>query len=186
MHRWEIIIGIIHAECQKWPIKSRVVKLLLIIESFQICIDFHLKWHPFGVPWKINGGISEWTAGDYLASSLQPFLSQSVRFSGRKYRNICSKSVIGCRPNHLKLTSECALVFTKNIKNAKFIKKFESESWFKSFFTPSCILNCIKMLYFCIGWLIRYAFIPSTWQVQTWVSSGFKGIWFQISKVKFF
>ena len=80
MHRWEIIIGIIHAECQKWPIKGRVVKLLLIIESFKIQIDFHLKWHPFGVPWKINGGISEWTAGDYLASSLQPFFRSLLDF----------------------------------------------------------------------------------------------------------
>ena len=182
---------------------GRVVKLLLIIESFKIRIDFHLKWHPFGVAfgdqrWDIR--VNSWRLSSIIASTLfsqsvSPSFIFGVIFEIVENTEICLNILpkywflIGCGPNHLKskkLTSECALVFTKNIKNAKFIKKFESESWFKSFFTPSCILNCIKMLCFSMVWLICYAFIPITWQVQTWVSSGFKGIWFQISKVKFF
>ena len=134
--------------------------------------------------WDIR--VNSWRLSSIIASTL---FSQSVRFSdGRKYRNICSKSVIGCGPNHLKSKTDFRMRFGfhEEYQKCKIHKKIESESWFKSFFTPSCILNCIKMLYFCIVWLIRYAFIPSTWQVQTWVSSGFKGIWFQISKVKFF
>lgn len=173
----------------------------MIIESFKIRIDFHLKWHPFGVPWKINGGISEWTAVDYLASSLQPFFpSVTLRkgWNGSKYRNIGFKGRVFSDdwlvtkssknkkwlPNGF-YTNSNALWFSRRISK---MQKFESESWFKSFFTPSCILNCIKMLYFWLIWLIRYDSMHITWQVdrlQTWESSGFKDIWFQISKVKF-